>query len=114
MMAASANVIHDGSDEVVELFPDAGKGNGKMRTGKPGGSTFGGTPMGKDVIGTWYGDSGSAARFFYCAKQASATAMRGLMRLKLSEITMVAKKVLSVAVIRAIEPIFIDKIITQR
>lgn len=61
-----ANFIHDGSNEVVELFPDTK--NGTARVGKPGGSTFGGTAMSDEVIGTWYGDSGSAARFFYCAK----------------------------------------------
>ena len=61
-----ANFIHDGSDEVVELFPDTK--NGTARVGKPGGSTFGGTVMSDEVIGTWYGDNGSAARFFYCAK----------------------------------------------
>jgi site-specific DNA-methyltransferase (adenine-specific) len=61
-----ANFIHDGSDEVVELFPDTTKGT--ARVAKPGGTTFGGTVMSDEVIGTWYGDGGSAARFFYCAK----------------------------------------------
>jgi site-specific DNA-methyltransferase (adenine-specific) len=61
-----ANVIHDGSDEVVSLFPiDSG---GSERSGFPGGKTFGGGDMKKEVIGHWFGDSGSASRFFYCAK----------------------------------------------
>ena len=61
-----ANVIHDGSDEVVSLFPsDSG---GTSRQAYPGGKTFGGSDMNENVIGTWYGDSGSAARFFYTAK----------------------------------------------
>jgi DNA modification methylase len=71
-----ANFIHDGSDEVVGLFPDTNKGT--ARVGKPGGSTFGGTPMGEEVVGTWYGDSGSAARFFYCAKASKRDRNEGL------------------------------------
>ena len=71
-----ANFIHDGSDEVVALFPDTNKGT--ARVGKPGGSTFGGTAMSDEVIGTWYGDSGSAARFFYCAKASKRDRNEGL------------------------------------
>jgi len=71
-----ANLIHDGSDEVVEGFPDTTKGT--ARVGRPGGSTFGGTAMGDEVIGTWYGDSGSAARFFYCAKASKRDRNEGL------------------------------------
>ena len=68
-----ANIIHDGSDEVVELFPNTGtsagggrhtKGVGDNQQGNAFGSYSGGQPQ--DSIG--YGDSGSAARFFYCAK----------------------------------------------
>ena len=51
-----ANVVHDGSDEVLAAFPET-------QSGKPCGSNFaGGNPV------TGFGDSGSAARFFYCAK----------------------------------------------
>lgn len=66
-----ANIIHDGSDEVVALFPaEAGafapvhKRNGdKFRT------TFGAFKGDVDEAGsTFQGDGGSAARFFYCAK----------------------------------------------
>lgn len=71
-----ANFIHDGSDEVVGLFPDTAKGT--ARVGKPGGSTFGGGEMSDEVIGTWYGDSGSAARFFYCAKTSKRDRNEGL------------------------------------
>jgi site-specific DNA-methyltransferase (adenine-specific) len=60
-----SNLIHDGSDEVVGLFPNADARNG--------GNT--GTDSGGVYSGTWgttetaqYRDSGSAARFFYCAK----------------------------------------------
>jgi DNA modification methylase len=61
-----ANFIHDGSEEVVGLFPDTGISAGGYRgSGKRDGwgmkSDDTKTPIG-------FGDSGSAARFFYCAK----------------------------------------------
>ena len=67
-----ANLIHDGSDEVTGLFPDTGKsGVAVQRNG--GGQKIGGNGiyagsngLTRDDIG--YTDSGSAARFFYCAK----------------------------------------------
>ena len=49
-----ANLIHDGSPEVVGLFP-ASKSSGGQASLDPG-----------------LGDSGSAARFFYCAKASSS------------------------------------------
>jgi site-specific DNA-methyltransferase (adenine-specific) len=67
-----ANLIHDGSAEVVGLFPVTSSGIGKIKKGFPGGSTFGGGKMNKDVIGTWFNDTGSAARFFYTAKASKA------------------------------------------
>jgi len=66
-----ANLIHDGSEEVVGLFPQAGGGNGKpIHTGDFGkngryGKAFGATTQS-------YADTGSAARFFYCAKASKA------------------------------------------
>jgi DNA modification methylase len=63
-----ANLIHDGSDEVVGMFPqttsgDLNKVNGKRKM------EFG---MGaREGIGH-KGDTGSAARFFYCAKASKA------------------------------------------
>lgn len=60
-----ANLIHDGSDEVLELFPEAGGGFGK-RGKLNGGATSWGFDGRGQLVG--YGDSGSAARFFYCAK----------------------------------------------
>jgi hypothetical protein len=64
-----ANLIHDGSDEVTELFPTTGKSSGG---GRSNGDKFGGgyAPPGADSIG--FGDTGSAARFFYCAKTSAA------------------------------------------
>jgi DNA modification methylase len=64
-----ANLIHDGSDEVVGLFP-------KTTSGKPSGTRNANSNMfasgGNGVELTGYGDSGSAARFFYCAKASNA------------------------------------------
>ena len=63
-----ANLIHDGSEEVVERFPQTTTGSGHVRHAghvSNGGSGY------KSKAGTdayWQGDSGSAARFFYEAK----------------------------------------------
>jgi site-specific DNA-methyltransferase (adenine-specific) len=69
-----ANFIHDGSDEVVELFPDttSGKPSGKKNVGNGYHGNFGSI----DVTG--FGDSGSAARFFYCAKASKKDRNEGL------------------------------------
>jgi hypothetical protein len=61
-----ANLIHDGSDEAVGLFPQAGGGFGK-RGGREG-ATVGDYGMGATMETVGYGDTGSAARFFYCPK----------------------------------------------
>ena len=63
-----ANVIHDGSDEVVELFPQS---NGRMGVVNYGAVKFFPTNYDKDKNQRDTGgtkDFGSAARFFYCAK----------------------------------------------
>lgn len=63
-----ANIIHDGSDEVIRLFPDNVKGVvGAKAMGKV---QFMDDHEQKGTIGSGNGltDSGSAARFFYCAK----------------------------------------------
>jgi DNA modification methylase len=57
-----ANLCHDGSDEVVAGFPAETVGGGWNKTGTSDGYG-GGIAAGKGFI-----DSGSAARFFYCAK----------------------------------------------
>ena len=61
-----ANVIHDGSDEVVSLFPytESGKGSFKASDYKQGDGVTSFTRG--DFEG--YGDDGSASRFFYTAK----------------------------------------------
>ncbi len=60
-----ANVLHDGSEEVVGAFPDAGGGYGKRGAGGQNGIY---SPIGGTMQTVGFGDSGSAARFFYAAK----------------------------------------------
>jgi DNA modification methylase len=73
-----ANVIHDGSDEVVALFPEA---KGKVGMKILSDFTF---SVGDKVDGAKFasqaglGDSGSAARFFYCAKASKRDRNEGL------------------------------------
>lgn len=68
-----ANVVHDGSDEVLSAFPDApgqqGYLTGHSRNRKSLG-IFGDMPAAGDAIPR--GDTGTAARFFYCAKASKA------------------------------------------
>jgi len=66
-----ANLIHDGSDEVVALFPrEAGAAAPcKVRNADKFRTAYGAFKGNRDEAGsTFHGDSGSAARFFYCAK----------------------------------------------
>ena len=73
-----ANFIHDGSDEVLELFPDTGKSTGG-RIGKKSMGNVTNVPAGQFEAGDpGYGDSGSAARFFYCAKAGKKERNAGL------------------------------------
>ena len=64
-----ANLIHDDSDEVVELFPQSKGQQGKIKgtePSKPGKNTYG--VYSSRALTPKRGDSGTAARFFYCAK----------------------------------------------
>ena len=76
-----ANFIHDGSDEVLALFPQTKSSEPRLTT-KQGGlknrlayGDFSGQTE-PTVIG--FGDSGSAARFFYCAKTSKKDRNEGL------------------------------------
>ena len=64
-----ANFIHDGSDEVLELFPNT-KGAVRKPTGKgildPDSGWNNNSMVDETVRG--FADNGTAARFFYCAK----------------------------------------------
>lgn len=67
-----ANLIHDGSDEVVSLFPESKSGSVKGTYGHKEGFAKG------EVYQEYIGDSGSAARFFYCAKASKSDRDGGL------------------------------------
>ena len=74
-----ANVIHDGSDEVLAGFPETKSGvlapshsdGGKNRN-------VYGAFKGRPITQTFGGDEGSAARYFYCAKASKADRDEGL------------------------------------
>jgi site-specific DNA-methyltransferase (adenine-specific) len=66
-----ANLVHDGSNEVVALFPSEAGAQAPVhrRNGDKFRTTYGAFKGDIDEQGsTFQGDSGSAARFFYCAK----------------------------------------------
>ncbi|WP_262016970.1 DNA-methyltransferase [Serratia liquefaciens] len=79
-----ANILHDGSEEVISEFPkNAGarapvKGTEPTKNGFSGPVKFGG--MINRVQGYHHGDQGSAARFFYCAKVSKSERDEGMER----------------------------------
>lgn len=70
-----ANVIHDGSEEVVGRFPMTQSGKmiagQRRKASQSKGGYHDNFPDEATAIDT-YGDNGSAARFFYCAKASKA------------------------------------------
>ena len=73
-----ANIIHDGSDDVLELFP-------YTKSGKQSAHHKQNVPTTKNVYGQYptksiasHGDEGSASRFFYCAKTSQSDRNEGL------------------------------------
>ena len=75
-----ANLIHDGSDEVVSGFPDS-KGWSSQNFNKI--NIYGGNSLikSKSILEgkrEGFNDSGSASRFFYCAKSSKRERNRGL------------------------------------
>ncbi len=77
-----ANLIHDGSPEVVALFPHTKSGvmkGGTIRAAQNApGSVCYGTYGGNATSADTFGDEGSAARFFYCAKASRKDRNEGL------------------------------------
>jgi len=73
-----ANFIHDGSNEVLELFPDTAAGARPAKANKPTGEHYEGGwgPISDGERITFQG--GSAARFFYCAKASRSERNTGL------------------------------------
>lgn len=74
-----ANLIHDGSDEVLQAFPQAPGQQGALtgdEPSRPAKNTYGEYRGRREA--TPRGDGGSAARFFYCAKADRADRNAGL------------------------------------
>lgn len=77
-----ANVLHDGSDEVLAAFPNAPgqqralNGSEAPKQGTPVYGDYGPRPVCEPRL-----DSGSAARFFYCSKASKEDRDEGLERL---------------------------------
>jgi len=75
-----ANLIHDGSDEVVGLFPAQAGAAAPVhrRNGDKFRHSYGAFAGNIDEAGsTFHADTGSAARFFYCAKASKADREQG-------------------------------------
>ena len=68
-----ANVMHDGSDVVQDIFPQTSKSVSTKRTRK----TIGSFGMPNDTTPE-YDDEGTAARYFYCPKTSAEERNRGL------------------------------------
>lgn len=73
-----ANFIHDGSEEVVALFPKEAGASAPVTGREPSSNGFSGPVNFSGMMGrlnsqhSFQGDSGSAARFFYCPKVSSS------------------------------------------
>ena len=84
-----ANLIHDGSDEVKDVFPNVGSGNNFQKYNynekeydNKETSMFNGD---KPDAPSNYNDKGSASRFFYCAKASKLDRNEGLEKFEPSE-----------------------------
>lgn len=75
-----ANFIHDGSDEVVSLFPAKAGAAAPVKGTEQSEVTNGIYGKFNDRLpGQFYSDTGSAARFFYCAKASKSDRDEGVM-----------------------------------
>lgn len=77
-----ANLVHDGSQMVLDLFPDTQRADGhRIRRNANHDNVYGGY-TGKQPDGAMHSDlGGSAARFFYCAKASKRDRNYGCERL---------------------------------
>jgi len=81
-----ANLIHDGSDEVLELFPMTKSKGHFPSNNKNGESIFNTNHLEQEE--KWFADYGSAARFFYCAKASKSERNKGCEGLEEKSYTM--------------------------
>jgi site-specific DNA-methyltransferase (adenine-specific) len=81
-----ANLIHDGSDEVVACFPANAGASAPVKGTEVSRASVGRVTGERDrVPGAFHADSGSAARFFYCAKASKADRDEGCEGLELRD-----------------------------
>ena len=74
-----ANLIHDGSEEVLALFPVNAGAAAPVKGTEDSAASVGNITGKRDrVPGAFHADSGSAARFFYCAKASRKDRHEGL------------------------------------
>ena len=74
-----ANLIHDGSEEVLASFPSQAGAAAPVRGTEPSAASVGRVTGERErVAGAFHADTGSAARFFYCAKATRAERNAGL------------------------------------
>jgi len=71
-----ANLIHDGSEEVMGLFPQSSTTGKRVKSDRVQQDVVN-TPFTRGKEAPEYIDSGSAARFFYCAKASRAERGKG-------------------------------------
>lgn len=69
-----ANFIHDGNEEVVNMFPNTKSKGHNPSMGKA--NPFGGKNINLQCE-SYFNDSGSASRFFYCAKTSKSERNKG-------------------------------------
>lgn len=74
-----ANLIHDGSEEVLALFPANAGASAPVKGTEASKASVGNVTGERErVPGAFHADSGSAARFFYCAKASKRDRDEGL------------------------------------
>jgi site-specific DNA-methyltransferase (adenine-specific) len=74
-----ANVMHDGSEEVLEIFPQTGKSSGGRSYQNTNQMYSGGWADEKgNKTDPGFGDEGTASRYFYCAKASKDDRDEGL------------------------------------
>lgn len=74
-----ANLIHDGSDEVLAAFPASAGAAAPVKGTEASKASVGNVTGERDrVPGAFHADKGSAARFFYCAKASKRDRDEGL------------------------------------
>jgi DNA modification methylase len=72
-----ANIMHDGSEEVLEIFPETSPSKRHYRTSPKNKNVCYGVYNENNTI-RGHNDEGTAARFFYCAKASKAERNMGL------------------------------------